>query len=116
MAVVRLDSQIEAIVNSAIQRTSTGSYINLDPQFIQDILAAIRATMSCHRAEMANVSILTKTEIRRYIRKLVELEFPSIPVVSRGDLEPEIEIKEIACVSLGSTSNDQTSIGRGTLA
>ena len=40
-------------------------------------------------------------EIRRYFRKLVELEFPHLAVLSYQELSPEMNIQPIARISLG---------------
>ena len=45
--------------------------------------------------------VLTTMEIRRYFRKLVELEFPHLAVLSYQELSPEMNIQPIARISLG---------------
>ena len=113
LSVFLLDPEIEVLISSAIQPTSVGSYLALDPQLTQDILAAIRDQVSSLDLSTAGVLILTVAEIRRYIRKLVELEFPSLHVVSRQDLDPGTRIQTVARIRLGSSSQHQSPTGGG---
>ncbi len=101
LPVLLVDREIEGLMCSAIQPTPVGSYLSLEPQLLNDITAAVRREVNSLGAEAAEVTILTSAcEIRRHLRKCVELEFPSLQVVSRQDLEPEAPIKPIAQISL----------------
>lgn len=117
LSVFLLDPEIEVLMSSAIQRTSVGSYLALEPQPTQDILAAVRGEVSSLGPGAAGVPLLTTdVEIRRYIRKLVELEFPSLHVVSRQDLEPDTPIQPVARIRLGRPSHHATPTGPGPAA
>jgi len=45
--------------------------------------------------------LLTGVEIRRYVRRLVELEHPGLAVLSFQELAPEAQIRPIARISVG---------------
>ena len=54
-----------------------------------------------HRlAEMESAESPPTMEIRRYFRKLVELEFPHLAVLSYQELSPDMNIQPIARISL----------------
>ena len=44
--------------------------------------------------------LLTGVEIRRYVRRLVELEHPGLAVLSYQELAPEAQIRPIARISV----------------
>ena len=44
--------------------------------------------------------ILTTAEVRRYFRKIIELEFPQLSVLSYQELSENLRIQPIARVSL----------------
>ncbi len=113
LPVFLLDPEIEALISSAIRPTSVGAYLELEPQLAQEILAAIRGQVNSLGSDADGVPILTITEIRRYIRKLVELEFPSLHVVSRQDLAPDTQIQAVARIGLGRSSHHGTPADRG---
>ncbi len=113
LSVLRLDPEIESLISGAIQRTSMGSYLELAPKLTQDILAAIREQVSSLGPGAAGLALLTVVEVRRYIRKLVELEYPSLPVLSRQDLEPDTQIRDVAWIRLSRTLPEAPAAGRG---
>ena len=43
--------------------------------------------------------ILTRMEIRRYVKKMIELELPDVPVLSFQELEPGMEIQPVGHIS-----------------
>ena len=44
--------------------------------------------------------VLTQPDIRRFLRKLVEIDLPDLLVVSHAELLPEIALRPAARVSL----------------
>jgi type III secretion protein V len=101
IVVYLLDPEIESIIKSSIQRTDRGNYLALEPEITQEILESIGREIANHPASAQQPVILTNAEIRRYVRKLVELEFKRLAVVSYQELVPELRIQPIARISLG---------------
>jgi type III secretion protein V len=101
LIVYLLDPQIEETVRSSVQHTSSGSYLALEPEITQEILAAVRNEVGNLPPSAQQPVVLTTMEIRRYFRKLVELEFPHLAVLSYQELSPEMNIQPIARISLG---------------
>lgn len=95
-----LDPEIEDVIRGAIRRTSTGSFLSLDPSITHDILDAIRREVSNLPPTAQQPVIVTDMELRRFVRKMVELEFPSLSVVSFQELTPELNVQPIGRVSM----------------
>jgi type III secretory pathway component EscV len=109
LSVFRMATEIEALVGRGIRRTPTGSYLDIEPTTAQDILAAIRAQLHAACPRVARAPILVENaDIRRYLRKLVELEFPLLQVLSHRDLQPNLPIHAVAQITLNSTAHDGT--------
>ena len=100
LVVYLLDPQIEETVRGSIQHTQSGSYLALEPEITQEILNAVRNEVGNLPPTAQNPVILTTMEIRRYFRKLVELEFPHLAVLSYQELSPDMNIQPIARISL----------------
>lgn len=100
LVVYLLDPQIEETVRGSIQHTQSGSYLALEPEITQEILTAVRNEVGNLPPTAQNPVILTTMEIRRYFRKLVELEFPHLAVLSYQELSPDMNIQPIARISL----------------
>jgi type III secretion protein V len=95
LSVVLLDQNIEDTVRAAISRTPAGSFLTLAPAAGRDIVRAVRRALEGLPAG-TNPPILTQPDIRRFVRKLIELELPEQRVVSFAELLPEISVKPVA--------------------
>lgn len=95
-----LDPEIEDAIRGAIRRTSSGTYIALDPAITQDILAAFRREIGNLPPTAQQPVIVTDQEIRRFVRRIAELEFRNLAVLSYQELAPELSIQPLARISL----------------
>ena len=99
LAAYLLDPMIEDAIRDGIQKTATGSYLALEPQISRDIIAAVGRALGPEGSNGA--VLLTGVEIRRYVRRLVEVEHPGLAVLSFQELAPEAQIRPIARISVG---------------
>jgi type III secretion protein V len=99
LAAYLLDPMIEDAIRDAVQKTATGSYLALEPQISRDIIQAVGRALGPDGSNGA--VLLTGVEIRRYVRRLVELEHPGLAVLSFQELAPEAQIRPIARISVG---------------
>jgi type III secretion protein V len=95
LPVLLLDSHIEESVRGAITRTPAGSFLALAPVASRDIVTAVRRAITSHAAEALPVVVLTQPDIRRYVRKLLEPDFPDVRIVSYAELLPEVAVKPL---------------------
>ena len=90
-----LDPLIEDAVREAVHKTPTGSYLALEPELSRDILAAVGRAVPAPTAV-----VLTGADIRRYVRRLVETEFPRLTVLSYQELVPEAKLQPLGRISV----------------
>ncbi len=100
LSVYLLDPEIEDMVRGAIKQTSAGSYLALDPDSVQLILHSMRNTIQPTPAGGQPPVLLTAIDVRRFVRKLIEGEFPELAVVSYQEIVPEIRIQPLGRVQL----------------
>jgi len=100
LSVYLLDPEIEDMVRGAIKQTSAGSYLALDPDSVQLILHAMRNTIQPTPSGGQPPVLLTAIDVRRFVRKLIEGEFPELAVVSYQEIVPEIRIQPLGRVQL----------------
>jgi type III secretion protein V len=100
LSVYILDPEIEDMVRGAIKQTSAGSYLALDPDSVQLILQGVRTTVSPPPPGGQPPVILTAIDVRRFVRKLVEMEFTDISVVSYQEIVPEIRIQPLGRIQI----------------
>ncbi len=101
-----LDPEIEDVIRGAIRRTSSGSFLSLDPTIAHDILDAIRREIADQPPTAQQPVIVTDMELRRFVRKMVELEFSSLAVLSYQELTPELNIQPIGRISMRPVNMD----------
>jgi type III secretion protein V len=107
-----LDVEIEDVIRTSIRRTQTGSFLSLDPAIAHEVLDAIRREIGTTPPHAAQQPVLiTDMELRRFVRKMTELEFPQLAVISYQELPPELNVQPLARISLrpaaGSQMNDE---------
>ncbi|MBI1910152.1 MAG: type III secretion system export apparatus subunit SctV [Deltaproteobacteria bacterium] len=102
LAVYLLDPEIEEMIKGAIRKTDKGNYLALEPEVTQDIVEAVGREIASHPLPPGAKPpvILTIAEVRRYFRKIIELEFPQLSVLSYQELSENVRIQPIARVSL----------------
>jgi type III secretion protein V len=100
LSVYLLDPEIEDMVRGAIKQTSAGSYLALDPDSVQMILHSMRNTIQPTPAGGQPPVLLTAIDVRRFVRKLIEGEFPDLSVVSYQEIVPEIRIQPLGRIQL----------------
>ena len=100
LSVYLLDPEIEDMVRGAIKQTSAGSYLALDPDSVQLILHSMRTTIQPTPPGGQPPVLLTAIDVRRFVRKLIEGEFPELAVVSYQEIVPEIRIQPLGRVQL----------------
>lgn len=100
LSVYLLDPEIEDMVRGAIKQTSAGSYLALDPDSVQMILHAMRTTIVPTPVGGQPPVLLTAIDVRRFVRKLIEGEFPDMAVVSYQEIVPEIRIQPLGRIQL----------------
>ncbi|HLD45188.1 MAG TPA: FHIPEP family type III secretion protein, partial [bacterium] len=95
-----LDPEIEEEVAKHIKKTGQDCFLTLPPNRIEAITRAARLAYRSHRASPKKVVVLTNPEIRRYVRKMLELELPDVSVLSYQEIEPTILIDQKDTISL----------------
>ena len=100
LSVYILDPEIEDMVRGAIKQTSAGSYLALDPDSVQLILQGVRTTVAPPPPGGQPPVVLTAIDVRRFVRKLIEMEFTDIAVVSYQEIVPEIRIQPLGRIQI----------------
>lgn len=100
LSVYSLDPEIEDLVRGAIKQTSAGSYLALDPDSVQLIVQAMRNVITPVPVGGQPPVLLTAIDVRRFVRKLIEGEFPDMAVLSYQEIVPEIRVQPLGRIQL----------------
>ena len=98
LGVYLIDPMIEDAVRRAITRTPSGSFLTLAPAAARDVIAACKRALSegIASGDGAPAVLLTQPDIRRFVRKLIDVDLPEVTVVSFAELLPEVSLRPIA--------------------
>ncbi|MBI3541244.1 MAG: type III secretion system export apparatus subunit SctV, partial [Deltaproteobacteria bacterium] len=102
LAVYLLDPEVEESIRSAIRKTDKGNYLALEPEVTQELVEAVGKEIASHPLPPGAKPpvVLTISEVRRYFRKIIELEFPQLAVLSYQELAENLRIQPIAKIGL----------------
>ncbi|MBF0104369.1 MAG: FHIPEP family type III secretion protein [Deltaproteobacteria bacterium] len=95
-----LDPAIESEIADHIQKDGEDCFLALPPERITAICDAVKAGYKAHGLKGPDAVILTHTEIRRYVRRLIEGDLPDVAVLSYQELAPTIRIDRRDTISL----------------
>lgn len=84
---LKLGKGFELEIERSIYRKKTGAVLAMEPERCQKVLTCFRNNIEHHKSAI----LVENLEIRPFVRKLIELEFPDVPVLSQQELLSEIE-------------------------
>ena len=112
LVVFLLDPEIERSIRDSIRHTATGSYVDLGPARLREIVEAIRERLAALPNGVQVPAILTVMEIRSCVRRLVATSMPFVHVVCYQDLRPDADIHPVGRISLAEF-RPRTGVGVG---
>jgi type III secretion protein V len=98
--VVMLDAGIEDAIRAAITKTSAGSFLMLSPAATTDLVSAMEAAVTSAPSLDGEPVFLTRPDIRRFVRQILEPARPRARVVAYSELLPETHINCLARATL----------------
>ncbi len=98
--VVTLDPAIEDIVANNIQKSVQGSFPTVDPDTTTKILGAIKDTVESVYFYNNQPIILVSPNIRPVFRKLIEMVFPQIMIISLNEVPNDVQINSEGVVRI----------------
>ena len=100
ITVITLDSNLEEIIGSNIQKSVQGSFPTVDPDTTTQILTSIKNTVESVYFYNNQPIILVSPNIRCVFRKLIEMVFPHIMVISLNEVPNDVQINSEGVVRI----------------
>jgi len=100
MTIITLSPEVENIVASNIQKSIQGSFPAVDPDTTGKILNSIKNNINTIYFHNNQPVILVSPKIRPAFRRLIEMVFPTVSVLSLNEIPNEVEIKTEGVVTL----------------
>ena len=102
-----IESSIEEKIRGAIRQTSGGSYLALDSESAHQFVDSVKKTVGTLTDHQQNPVLVTATDIRRYVRKLIELEIYDLPVLAYQELTQEMTIQPLGKIRTNTETQQQ---------
>ena len=87
--------EIEDAVRGAVRQTSGASYLALSPDLHRQLITAMKNVISNVAPHSLPPVILAPMDIRRFMRKLIERDFPDLAVLSYQELDPGANVQPL---------------------
>ncbi|MBE6051372.1 MAG: flagellar biosynthesis protein FlhA [Clostridium sp.] len=100
ITVVTLSPQLEELVASNIQKSMQGSFPSIDPDTTTRIFHSVRDTIESVYFYNNQPVILVSPNIRAVFRKLLEMAFPHVMIISLNEVPNDVEIRAEGVVSI----------------
>lgn len=91
-SILPLDSSFESDIRNSIYQSGGHAVLAMEPENCQDALTAFRSHVEL---EPTAVAVVEDPKLRPFVRKLIELEFPSTPVLSRSELRTDLDFQTL---------------------
>lgn len=92
-----LSNDMEEIIRSGIRQSSSGTLLNLEPAELDMIIEKISMVIDDIKY-IQDYIFLTSIDIRRFVKKLIETQYPQIPVLSYDEITSDIEINVLQSI------------------
>ncbi len=100
LRVITIDPRIEDMIVASVKKSDQGSYLSMDPETIQRIIAKTTEEVNKIKDVIPNVIILTSPIVRVYFKKLIDQFLQNITVLSYSEIDSETQIQSVGSIAL----------------
>jgi type III secretory pathway component EscV len=95
-----LDPEIEDSIRNSVRQSVTGPYIAMGRETIEQIVEAAHSAIGSLPETAQRPVILAGSDIRRFVKRLLERRFPEIAVLSREQLSSKVDLQPCGVIAL----------------
>ena len=98
--VLTLDTETENKIVAAVKKSDQGSYLAMDPQTIQLLIASLNEQVDRVKDVIPMPIVLTSPIVRIYFKKLVDQFIPNVTVLSFSEIDNSVQIQAVGNVAV----------------
>ncbi len=98
--VLTLDTETENKIVGAVKKSDQGSYLAMDPQTIQLLIASLNEQIDRVKDVIPMPIVLTSPIVRIYFKKLVDQFIPNVTVLSFSEIDNSVQIQAVGNVAV----------------
>ena len=100
ITVTTLSMEIENLVANSLQRSVNGTYPAIDPETTNKIFKGIQSTIESVNFNNNRPIVLVSPKIRAPFRKLVEMVFTNLTILSLNEIPNDVQIKSQGVINI----------------
>lgn len=100
IVVTTLSMEIENLVANSLQRSVNGTYPAIDPETTNKIFKGIQSTIESVNFNNNRPIVLVSPKIRAPFRKLVEMVFTNLTILSLNEIPNDVQIKSQGVINI----------------
>jgi len=100
ITVINLDHKLEETLLKAIQHTDQGSYLAVEPNFVQKILSKLNQILESFSPIETQPIILCSPLLRPHFRNLISRFIQNFVVLSPNEISPNVQINSIGVIKV----------------
>ncbi|MEG1870688.1 MAG: flagellar biosynthesis protein FlhA [Peptostreptococcaceae bacterium] len=100
ITVTTLSMEIENLVANSLQRSVNGTYPAIDPDTTNKIFKGIQSTIESVNFNNSRPILLVSPKIRAPFRRLVDMVFPNLTILSLNEIPSDVQIKSQGVVNI----------------
>ena len=97
--VYQLDPEIEEAFRNSVRQGPSGPHLAMDPESVQRVFAAADAQLANLPSTAQRPVILTDSDIRRFVFRLLSFHLPQISVISYDQLTQQISVQPLGMIA-----------------
>ena len=99
MFAYQLDPEVEEMFRDSVRQSAAGPYLAMPQDCIQQVMAATYAQIGNLPSTAQRPVVLVDSDIRRFVRRLLEYSFPDITALSYEESTPEINVQPLGMIA-----------------
>ena len=100
LRVITIDPRIEDMIVSSVMKSDQGSYLSMDPDTIQKIVAKTTDEVNKIKDVIPTVIVLTSPIVRVYFKKMIDQFIPGLTVLSYSEIDGTTQIQSVGNIML----------------
>ncbi|MCM1334111.1 MAG: flagellar biosynthesis protein FlhA [Bacteroides sp.] len=99
LRVITIDPKIEDMIVASVKKSDQGSYLSMDPDTIQRIVAIATDEVNKVKDVIPTVIVLTSPIVRVYFKKLIDQFIPGLTVLSYSEIDSTTQIQSVGSIN-----------------
>ncbi|EKS5988131.1 EscV/YscV/HrcV family type III secretion system export apparatus protein [Salmonella enterica] len=87
-----LSQDIESVIRNGIRQTSNGSFINLVPPEVENIIGLLDLCIQRNGVNVRDIVLMVSLDLRRFVKKIIEGYYPDMEVLSFSEIDNNVSV------------------------